>query len=222
MTEERQRLEQKRQKALERLRANRGKQRAAAETRQQAKADAVKVLLKDYRDAYRQQKVQIQASEESQTVQTPTEPEQLPRLLKASEKVKEKEQKTAEAAERLKEARQRFKQAKQARQAGGEGGRETEEQEPADTPTPTVKRSQLRHDLLSADFFQTASKWLSSMKSGPHLSSTPVEEVEFLYKQAKLRYKALKIMLEDTQRELDGFEAYLRVAKSVEESKETD
>jgi hypothetical protein len=221
MTQDHDSLDKKRQKALDRLRNNRGKERSGGENRQKGKGDTATLLLKEYRDSYRQEKKQIQESEGVETPEIVQDPEQLPRLQKASDRLKEKEEQSSEAVQRLKDMRQRLKQAKQARQAKlqsletedlqEEVARESTSELPAGKP---VKRQQLRQDVLSADFFKSASQWLGTIRSEPHLSSTSLEEIESLYDQAKYRYKVLKILLEDTQRELDGFEAYLRMAQS--------
>lgn len=212
-------LDEKREKALQRLRGNRGKERTGTTSRQEAKADGVKVLLKDYRDVYREQKAEFQKTEGYEPPPLPAEPEELPKFAKASDRLKEKEAALAESVNRLKEARQRFKEAKESRKLAPEP--------PAALKTPesdgeqeagAAKRQNLRKDMLSADFFKSASQWLGSIRAEPHLSSTSLEEIETLYQQAKYRYKVMKILLEDTQRELDGFEAYLRMAQSLPNS----
>ena len=236
MSQEDTKIDEKRQRALERLRANRGKARVANKTRQEAKADEVKSLLKGYRDSYRSHKEQLEEPENQQKDQPQVDPEKLdpqslPKIAKASQRLQEKQEKTSEAVERLKESRKRFKKARKAKQAESVTNKigaelitpemeEAEEDIPSQVKLP--KRQQLRHDLLSADFFKSASQWLSSINVEPRLSSSSIEEVEFLYKEAKLRYKVLKIMLDDTQKELDSFEVYLRMAKSTSESASSD
>ena len=245
MSQEDTRRDEKRQKALERLRANRGKARVANKTKQEAKADEVKILIKDYRDSYRSHKDQLQEPENQQRDQPQTDtekldPQSLPKIAKASKWLQEKQEKTSEAIERLKESRKRFKEIRKAKKAESvtpkieaepamlKMGAEliTPEMEEAEEDIPSQvklpKRQQLRHDLLSADFFKSASKWLSSINVEPRPSSSSIEEVEFLYKEAKLRYKVLKIMLDDTQKELDSFEVYLRMAKSTSKSASSD
>lgn len=215
MSQDPNKLEEKRQKALQKLRANRGKDRPPGESRQKAKADGVKVLLKDFRDTYRAKRDLLQDPELVEKTKVEVEdPQQLPRISKSLKRLEEKEEKTAEAVQRLKEARQRFKATKESQkqqeQQSAEEVRDSEVSEEA-----PGKRQKLRQDLLSADFFKTASKWLGSVRTDPELTSTPVEEVEFLHKQALYRYKVLKIMLEDTQREIDALESYLKIANSV-------
>lgn len=221
MSQEDTKIDEKRQKALERLRANRGKTRVANKTKQEAKADQVNILIKDYRDIYRSHKDQLTKTENLQETETQVDPEQLPKIAKVARRLQEKEEKTSEAVERLKEARKRLKQVRKAKQIELTTPKtEAEEHLPPQVQLP--KRQQLRQDILTADFFKSASQWLSSINAEPRLSSSSIEEVEFLYKEAKYRYKALKIMLEDTQRELDSFEVYLRMAKSTSESESTN
>jgi hypothetical protein len=216
MSQEPGNLEEKRQKALQKLRSNRGKDRPPGESRQKAKADGVKVLLKDFRDTYRAKRDLLQDPELVEKTKVEVEdPQQLPRISKALKRLQEKDEKTTEAAQRLKEARQRFKATKeQYKQEEQKSPTEIREESEVTDEAP-AKRQKLRQDLLSADFFKTASKWLGSVRTDPELTSTPVEEVEFLHKQAVYRHKVLKIMLDDTQREIDALESYLKIANSV-------
>ncbi|MEM9005198.1 MAG: hypothetical protein AAGE59_16960 [Cyanobacteria bacterium P01_F01_bin.86] len=215
-------MNEKRQKALEKLRANRGKERVASKTRQEIKADSVNALIRGYHDAYRSHKepfqelTGLQATATSETAEK-IAPEDLPEVAKAARSLQRKESEAAAAIERLKDARQRLKQVRKVKQ--------TEPIAPTDETAGDVaatvelpKRQQVRQDLLTADFFKSASQWLNTVSADPRLSSSSVEEVETLYKEAKYRYKVLKIMLEDTQRELDSFEVYLRMAKSASTS----
>jgi hypothetical protein len=211
MTQDPKSLDEKRTKALQRLRGNRGKERSSSENRQKAKGDSATLLLKEYRDGYRQEKKQLQEAEEIEILEAVQDPEQLPRLMKAADRLQEKEDTSAEALQRLKDVRQRIKQARQAKQAQLN---QLEAKELTNPSAPPLKHQQLLQDALSADFFKSASQWLGNIRSDPHLSSTPLEEIELLYDQAKYRYKVLKLLLDDTQKELDSFEAYLRMAKS--------
>lgn len=215
-------MDEKRQRALERLRANRGKERTVSNSTPDVKADSVKVLIKGFREGYRSYKDELAATEPSEEVQVSSPedadsevtPESLPRVAKAVQRLQEKEQNTVAAIARLKEARQRLKQIRkerQDRQATSVAG----EAEPSSAETEPPKRQQIRQDLLTADFFKGASEWLNTIGTDPRLSSSSIEEVEALYKEAQYRQRVLKIMLEDTQRELDSFEVYLRMARAA-------
>lgn len=80
---------------------------------------------------------------------------------------------------------------------------------------PAVQQ-RLVSQLLSEDFLENTKLWLSSTSDpAKEQSSTSLEELESCHKQVKHRMKVLKVLLEDTQKELDHVELQLRAAKSV-------
>ncbi|MFK8183943.1 MAG: hypothetical protein AB8B99_11260 [Phormidesmis sp.] len=68
--------------------------------------------------------------------------------------------------------------------------------------------------LLSEDFLENTKLWLSSTSDpAKEQPSTSVAELESCHKQIKYRMKVLKVLLEDTQKELDHMELQLRAAR---------
>lgn len=220
MTQLKENLIEKRKNALAKLQGNRGKDRLVTENRQAVKAEGINLLVKEYREhspSAKEKKENLDSSLAQGEIQD-VQLENLPKIAKATGKIKKKKEQTTEAVERVKETRQKLKKIREAKQQQQDES-ELETKNIQDQVRQPVNRHQLKQDLLNADFWQQASQWLSGINTDIHLSSTPPEEIELLHKQAKHRYKALKLMLDDTQKELDAFEAYFRNIQSFSTAK---
>jgi hypothetical protein len=143
----------------------------------------------------------------AELVHTPTlKPEteqQLPKKIsRVAKRLNKQEQTGLEALERLKNIMQsrRVRQ----KQLAAEG------QSDLVVQLSQVERQQLLGDLLSTDFLQNTTQWLSSAPVDPELTSSSPQEIEAIHKQVLYRHRVLKVMLDATQQELDGIELYLR------------
>lgn len=218
MSRKKDHLIEKRKQALQKLQSNRGKKRSKIESNSKTKTDGTNLLAQDFIKQNHEQTQKLENSDlDSQNTDIQEiKPVNLPKIAQASAKVQDKQERTTQAVRRLQENRQKIKEIRKLKQ---------QEQTSSSGENKTIfeqnnqqSRHQLKQDLLTADFWQQASQWLSSINTDIHLSSTPTEEIELLYKQAKHRYQALKLMLEDTEKELDAFEAYFRNLDSLTNS----
>ncbi len=204
MSQEQSLRQQKRQEALNRLRQNRGKERRSDLTEERSEVEATKILFKGYPNV---ESPEAQA-QLSQILPLTGEAQTLSKTSKVKERVEKQDQEILAAMERIKAALKARRNRKQ-KQA-----KEEEEEELTFESTQVSKRQQLINDALATDFFRNTMQWLGSMDSDPEFSSTSVEEMEELKQQAQYRYKALKVMLEETQRELDFIELQIQNRQS--------
>ncbi|GEM_PF-4842324 len=212
MTQEKNSLQEKRQKALEKLQSNRGKKRTVTPPTINKKTEGLYLFTNNNQEIT---EITDDLNSISQEIDiNELKPDSLPKIAKASVTVKKRQEKMTEAIKRLKETRQKIKKNRKEKQQKQEVQDKFSEDQNLE-----VNRHQLKQDILTADFWQQASQWLSGINTDIYLSSTPKEEIELLYKQAKHRYKALKLMLEDTEKELDAFEAYFRNLDSLSDQK---
>ncbi len=204
MSQEQNLRQQKRQAALNRLRQNRGKERRSDLTEQRSEVEGTKILFKGYPNV---ESPEAQA-QLSQILPLTGEAQAASRISKVKERVEKQDQEILAAMERIKAALKARRNRKQ------QQDQEEEEEELTFESTQVSKRQQLINDALATDFFQNTMQWLGSMDSDPEFSSTSVEEMEELKQQAQYRYKALKVMLEETQRELDFIELQIQNRQS--------
>lgn len=204
MSQEQSLRQQKRQEALNRLRQNRGKERRSDLTEERSEVEATKILFKGYPNV---ESPEAQA-QLSQILPLTGEAQTLSKTSKVKERVEKQDQEILAAMERIKAALKARRNRKQ------QQAKEEEEEELTFESTQVSKRQQLINDALATDFFRNTMQWLGSMDSDPEFSSTSVEEMEELKQQAQYRYKALKVMLEETQRELDFIELQIQNRQS--------
>ena len=183
-------LNEKRQKALDILQKNRGKQRFSPSQTRQTELESTQLLVKGYPTQ----------EELAQTI--PSLGEQETPNSAARKLVSLQDEEAREASLRL----QQFLKSKPLQQQ--------------DTSSlPINNNLQLLQDALSTNFFEQTTKWLASSAHEPYFSSTPAEEIEEIYQQVKYRHKVLKVMLEATQKELDNLQLHLHNIKSAEQKK---
>lgn len=199
-------LEEKRQRALQRLRENRGKQRLRDLSAQKPEVESTQLLLKSY-PTPEQLQAQLNFSD---VIPSSDEVEQLSRFAKVQEQVYQREEEAIEAIGRLKQFLQGRPQNSSAIEAS-----------PSElTPTPIdTGKQQFLEDTLSTNFFQDAIHWLTRVDTELDFSSTPLEEIEELYQKVKYRHKVLQMMLNDTQKELDHIQLHIQNLKSLSAKK---
>lgn len=194
---------QKRQQILQRLRENRGKLRSIASGYCVTQTESFPILLKsntdnEHLEAEKQLVEILEMSEETK-----------PSLLGSTvqQKLDKHEQEVLAATQRLKEALQARRKRKQEQQV--------ELESPLDT-THASKRQQLINDALATDFFRNTMQWLGNMDTEPEFSSSSLEEIEALQKQAQYRHKVLQVLLEETQTELDFLRSHIENLKAIQ------
>jgi hypothetical protein len=246
MAQESNDLQEKRQKALQKLRARHGQERSPKVNAQQVKTEEMQLLLKGFKSQRQQQNTEafietetlvedeIDRSERSDLVQDQDETDvlmssrgetdpglipvlveddatatpELPKILRVRRKVIQQDQQIAEAFQKLRQILQARRRKAQQDSASGV-------QEEALTRLSARERQQLVSDLLSSQFLDNAFQWLSSAKTGPELSSSSLEEVEAIYQQSRYRYRVLKAMLDESEKELDTIELHLRMMRQL-------
>lgn len=224
-------LSEKRKKALEKLRENIGKSELKFESLSQAVKENIGLFANIKEDEeiiefandldFDEDEDNSEISEEEIIINLAKSPN----IGKAKQKIEDKQAKLRESSQRLKETRAKIREIRKQHQQQPKLSdlQQQEKNEKTENISEEeihhINRHQLKEDLLTVDFWQQASQWLSSISTDIHLNSSPPEEVELLYKQAKHRYKALQLMLEDTQRELDAFEVYFRNLESLKQGK---
>lgn len=185
-------LTKKRHDALQRLRDRRGESRRNDLNQGKTELDQTKSQLKHY----------ISQEKLNQVAETPP--------IKKSRKELEPNPTVSDTIGRLKE-NIRVRRASKKKSA-------TDEPETSPSLAPLGERQQLISDLLSADFLRTTQLWLSSVENERELSSTPIAELEDYHKRVKYRFRVLKVLLEDTEHELDRIEVQIRAIKGAEQS----
>lgn len=137
------------------------------------------------------------------------------KITKVSKRLAKQDQAGNEALDRLKKIlqarRARQKQVLLADLASEESEiAESEISDSASLKISGMERQQLLSSILSTDFLQNATQWLSSAPTDPELTSSSLEEIEALYKQSKYRYKVLSVLMDASQKELEAIELYMR------------
>jgi hypothetical protein len=241
MTQESGNEVEKRQKALQRLRERRGTGRAASIDRRDNELLAAKMLIKGFRqykgedqDVLPSEEITneiLEASavipaefEELESLAVPAETEDnmpqtgIPqRIAKVSKRLEQQDKEAVEAIQKMKlvlqESNARHKQKALERATLEHAQEKPEVSESAYSKISPAERQQLLTSLLSTDFLQNTTQWLSSAPTDPEISSSSPEEIEALHKRSKYRLKVLTVLMDTAQRELEAIELYRRNAQ---------
>jgi len=196
MNQHREPLNHKREEALKRLRQRRGEERHLDLASQETNQHEAKSILKHY---LKQEK----ANQEAETIET-VKSEQFEQNFNTQDL--DTSSNVTETIKLLRESiRDRRANKKQP---------STETHDSLSSPASTERRQQLISELLSADFLENTQLWLTKVEDSSELSSTSLEELEEYRRQVIYRMKVLKIMLENTQSELDKLEVQIRAIQS--------
>lgn len=210
-------LDEKRNEALERLRKRRGSARKTTHDKVQGgDLDHIQLVIKTYKSRKASQEAELDIeqaasdvvySDESPLKQEPSN--EVAKVARHRRKINKRDEKAGAAVKRWKEFMEARAEQTMADSIGG-------------APLTTVSqidRRKMVSDLLSVDFLENTQHWLSSAKGEPDYSSTPLEEVEELYRQTQYRHKVLKVLTDLNQQNLDAIELYMRNAKITQSQK---
>jgi len=195
MNQHRQPLNHKREEALKRLRQRRGEERHLDLASQEKNQHEAKSILKHY---LKQQK----ANQEAETIET-VESEQSEQIFDTQDF-----DTSSTVTETIKLLRESIRDRRANRK---QSSTETHD---SLSSAQTERRQQLISELLSADFLENTQLWLTKVEDSSELSSTSLEELEEYRRQVIYRMKVLKVMLENTQGELDKLEVQIRAIQS--------
>ena len=197
---------QQRQAALEQLRENRGGVRQSCGDSGNETLKQAGVVLKRYAQQEKVRHAQALASREANDLAVALENLCAENLrLEDSAEISADEVSSGQPWQQLRQIQEKRALLKQLEaQAGLESA----------TSFASATQQQLIGQLLSEDFLENTRLWLSSTEDPEkEQPSTSVEELEDCQKQVKYRMKVLKVLLAETQGELDYVELQLRAAR---------
>lgn len=213
----------KREAALQKLRKRRGESREPIfESRQERELTRVQPLIKAYKTQKATWNIETQAvTETTETLEAAVEASPTPapeavvveappgdevRKLARAKQTLDRRDETAQAA--VSKWRS-LMQSRRQRQST------VSEVEPPPITMPETERKQMFSDLLTVDFMEHTRNWLSSAPGDSDLSTSSLDEVEAIYKQAQYRKKVIDLLQEMNERELDAMDLYLHVARQA-------